>query len=228
MENPLHRPKGGALNSSGRESFGLTSKQITNMIGAAEHAGRIGLPLNRMVTIHWEQAGIMLAEMTRATGKFFDLLSKHWTRHGFRIAYIWVHENGAGKGGHCHVLLHAPAEIVPSITPKMKKWICRVSGRTYKKNTVYSRPIGPKLGVEKSQILVWLANLEQAVGYVVKGGSDDAIQDHGLDRVEAGGFIIGKRCGVSQNISDKARRKHAKPVLLAEWPDDNNSGLAKW
>jgi len=49
-------------------------------------------------------------------------------------------------------------------------------------------------------------NLEVALGYVLKGADPKAASQFGLERLEHGGRVIGKRCGTSQNIGAKARK----------------------
>ena len=45
------------------------------------------------------------------------------------------------------------------------------------------------------------------VGYLLKGAEPDAAQVLGLSKIEAGGRVIGKRCGWSENIGDAARAR---------------------
>ena len=64
--------RGGARNSAARQSQALRSGQIANLMAAEAHAAEIGLPFNRMITIHWEAAGVPLDGMAKATGRFID------------------------------------------------------------------------------------------------------------------------------------------------------------
>ncbi len=105
--------RGGARNLGGRESDALSAAGTANLTAAAAHAEAIGLPFTRMVTIHWEAAGVPLAGMPKATGRYIDLMTRAIARHGGRTAWLWTHENGDGKGGHCHLLVHVPAALVP-------------------------------------------------------------------------------------------------------------------
>jgi hypothetical protein len=50
-------------------------------------------------------------------------------------------------------------------------------------------------------------NLAVALGYVLKGASAEAAERFGMDRLEPGGLVIGKRCGTSQNIGKAARQR---------------------
>ena len=105
--------RGGARNRADRESDALTAAQIANLTAAERHAKKLGLPFTRMISIHWEAAGVPLAGMAKATGRFTDLMAKALagmaaTRHGSGRMRIAV-----PKGGHCHLLAHVPADLVP-------------------------------------------------------------------------------------------------------------------
>jgi len=160
-----------------------------------------------MITIHWETAGVPLDGMAKATGRFIDLLTKTIVRHGGKTAWLWVHEGGEKKGGHCHLLAHVPGELVPTITKLQRGWLRCITGRTYQSRVIRSRPIGGRLGVETANPALHAANLEVALEYLLKGADSEAAELHGLGRIEPGGLVIGKRCGTSQNIGAKARQK---------------------
>jgi hypothetical protein len=207
---PAHLPcstgRGGARNSADRESHALTTAQIGNLEAAERRAMAIGLPFTRMITIHWQAAGVALADMVKATGRFLDLLTKALARHKSKTAWLWILENGDNKGGHCHLLVHVPAALVLKLTKLQKGWLKRISGRDYVKGVIHSKPIGGRLGLETGNPELHAINLAVALGYVLKGANAEAATRFGLERLEAGGRIIGKRCGTSQNIGAKARR----------------------
>lgn len=198
--------RGGARNRADRESHALTVAQIANLKAAERHSRKLGLPFTRMLTIHWEGAGVPLAGMAKATGHLTDLLGKLLKRRGFQAAWLWVHENGDGKGGHCHLLAHVPAELVPTLSRLQLGWLRRITGRPYRARVIHSKPIGGRLGLEAGNPELHAANLESALAYILKGASPEAASQLGLERLEAGGRIIGKRCGTSQNIGTKARQ----------------------
>jgi hypothetical protein len=197
--------RGGARNTATRQSNALNQSHVANLIAATIHADAIGLPFTRMITVHWEQAGVELESMARATGRFIDLLSKTLTRHGKKAAALWVHENGHAKGGHCHILAHVPASLARIVTGLQRRWLRLITSRPYRAKVLHSRPIGPLLGLEQSNPALHAANLSDALSYVLKGANEDAAKAFGLVRLEPGGRIIGKRCGVTQNIGPKAR-----------------------
>ena len=148
--------------------------------------------------------------MAKATYRFTDLLTKALARHGSRTAWLWTHENvpgnGHDKGGHCHLLAHVPAALVPVVTALQRGWLRRITGQPYRARVIHSKPIGRRLGLETGNPDLHAVNLEAALAYVLKGASPDAASKFGLERLEPGGRIIGKRCGTSQNIGAKARK----------------------
>ncbi len=197
--------RGGARNLATRESHALSREHVRNLIEASIHADAIGLPLNRMITVHWEAAGVTLEGMARATGRFIELLSKALARHGSATAWLWVHENGVRKGGHCHILAYVPARLVPVVTRLQKRWLRTITGKPYRARVIHSDPIGRRLGLEGSNLALHAINRDAALSYVLKGADEAAATSFGLERLEPGGRIIGKRCGTSQNIGAKAR-----------------------
>lgn len=197
--------RGGARNRADRESHHLTAAQIANLKAAANHAAKIGLAFTRMITIHWEAAGVPLAGMARATGRYLDLLTKALARHGSKTAWLWVHEGGESKGGHCHILVHVPAHLVPVVMKSQRRWLRSITGKPYKNRVIHSSPIGGWLGLEVTNPDLHASNLVTALLYHLKGADPDAASVFGLTRLEHGGRVIGKRCGTSQNIGRKAR-----------------------
>lgn len=200
-----HPRRGGARNCRDRESHALTVRQVGDLIAAACHADDIGLPLNRMITVHWEAAGVHPTDIARANGRFLDLLGKAIARHEGLTAYLWLQESGVGKGGHCHILAHVPAAIVPLVARRQLGWLRAITGRRYLKRVIHSDPIGGRLGLETSNPALHAVNLAAALSYVLKGADDDAVMTSDLTRREPGGRCSGKRCGWSQNIGAKAR-----------------------
>lgn len=221
-ESVLKASRGGARNRADRQSQALNAGQIGNLLAAAAHAIRIDLPLNRMVTIHWEAAGVPLEGMAKATGHFLDLVAKTIARHGYRTAWLWVHENGAGKGGHCHALIHVPPKLAPIIAKRQRGWLRTITGRPYVARGIRSRPISGSLGRAGGDTTHYQENLKVALGYLVKCADPEAVRRFRLVRVEDGGLVIGKRCGTSQNIGAKAR-----DVLIDEERGPNRVGTSR-
>ena len=203
---PCCTNKGGARNRADRTSDALTVAQIAHLTAAERHSRAIGLPFTRMITIHWQAAGVALGDMVKATGRFLDLLTKALARHKSKTAWLWTLENGDRKGGHCHLLVHVPAALVSLLTRLQKGWLRRIAGTAYRSRVIHSKPIGRLLGLEVGNPELHAVNLADAFGYLLKGADAQAAEKFALTRLEPGGRIIGKRCGISQNISAKARK----------------------
>lgn len=205
---------GGARNRADRTGDVLTLAKAQAIIGAAYHAIKIGLPFNRFVTIHLERAGIADAEAAVSVGSIMKLATD-WTRkQGQVLTYSWVRENDAGngsKGSHVHLLCHCP-DTLP-IGRMWQRWLRQVSGARYRTKTIKCERIGGTLNSYACAPAVYLQNLDRVLAYVVKGVSPDDAATLGLPRQQAGGRIIGKRAGWSQNVGAKARVLDAKPAV---------------
>lgn len=203
--------RGGARNRADRESDALTAAQIANLRAAQRHADAIGLPFTRMISIHWQLAGVPLAGMVKATGRFTDLMAKALARHGSATSWLWTHENVPGndyeKGWHCHLLAHVPAALVPIVTALQRGWLRRITGQPYRATVIYSKPIGGRLGLEAGNPELHAVNLAVAFAYICKGAPQAILDRFDIEREHRpGGRVIGKRCGTSQNIGAKARK----------------------
>src|SRR3546814_12785741 len=105
-----------------------------------------------MISIHWQAAGVPLAVMAKATGRFTDLMAKALARHGSGTAWLWTHENvpgnGHDKGGHCPMLAYVPADLVPVVNALQRGWLRRIHGQPYRARVVHSKPIGGRRGLD--------------------------------------------------------------------------------
>lgn len=184
---------GGARNRADRSSLGLTIKQSLALIGAAHRAVVIDKPLNRWMTIHWEAAGLSDDQAMRATSAFL----KYWREWlGGETAYVWVRENGGGKGSHLHLLAHLPAHRVWS-GRRGTKWIELITGDRYKAHVILTKRIA---GAGQPDGKLYDENLRAVLAYALKGALPEVAEALGICR-QPGGPVIGKRCGTSRNLS---------------------------
>lgn len=226
-EEAHRRGWGGARNSTDRTSESLTENECLKIIAAAQFAVRVGLPLNRHVTIHWEQAGIADERAAWATGRFLKLagdwlakranLKNNQTKSS-RLAWAWVRENGDSKGSHVHILLHCPPELARSFSAMQRRWLGRISGERYRTRTIRTARIGGTLNAANSMPAAYSENLANVVGYVLKGASSDAAVRLGLSRLESGGRVIGKRAATSENLGLAAHHKRLGNTGAARLP----------
>jgi len=196
---PLAR--GGARNRAGRRSDALRTDQVQSLMTSAAFAETLGLPLSRFTTIHWERAGV--SDGMKATTAFKTELTKQAARRGYTVAFLWVRENGPGKGDHVHILWHGP-EDWPDLERCLRRAM-KAAGAVNRKGVRRTLSVGRSLRAALAGGPDYIANLGAVVGYMVKGASPAAMRTLGLDRSEPGGVVIGKRCGVSENIGETAR-----------------------
>jgi len=216
---------GGRRNSASRTSSSISLDQAAQIIEAAQFAAAIGLPFNRHVTIHWEQAGIPDSEAAKATGRFLKLAGDWIAKRGGRIAWAWVRENGDGKGSHVHILLHLQANKITAKNRKLpatdntarkqrarlgnmpRRWLRSITGKPYRAGTIKTQRIGGTAEAAQTAPAAYQENLAAVVGYILKGACPAAVRALGLMRLEAGGTIIGKRAATSQNTGRAARAR---------------------
>lgn len=204
--NPTLSRWGGARNRTDRVSYYLSLSKAHGIIAGAYQAIKIGLPFNRFVTIHFERAGLADVDAAQAIGRMMKLATDWARKQGQVIAYAWVRENDAGdgsKGSHVHILFHCP-DTIP-IGRMWQRWLRKVTGKPYRAKAVKSLRIGGTLNAHATTPAGYLQNLDRVLAYVCKGASKIDAATLGLPRQEAGGRIIGKRAGWSQNVGAKSR-----------------------
>lgn len=194
---------GGARNSALRTSSHLTLKRCLELLEAADHAARLGLPFNRHWTVHYEKAGIAEADATRFIGKLLKLLGDFARARNAQRAAIWAREGGPSKGGHVHILLHIPAAL--RLTGKTRLWV-RLAGGTAKQGVSFIRSVAGNVAAAESQSEHYWHNAEVVRCYLLKGADELAGKALGLE-VSDQGIVVGKRSGTTQNIGKAARGK---------------------
>ncbi|WP_397589634.1 hypothetical protein [Sphingorhabdus sp.] len=179
----------------------LTLRQAQGLIAAAQYALHIGKPLTRHLTVRLEQQGIIDVDAVKAIGRLITLLRDHVRKTiGGDIAYIWTREHGPIIGGHVHILLHLPAGYMWQ-GQRVQRWMQLISDRSYQAGTIKTTRIGRTVNAHESNLVLYLANLAEVVGYLIKGTAPYASAALKLERVKAQGRVIGKRCGRSINIT---------------------------
>jgi len=197
--------RGGARNRSSRRTLAISDKADENLNDAAAFAKAAGMPFNRHTTIHWESAGV--TDAAAATRHFMKVLARLIRARGYAFAGLWARENGPDKGEHVHILWHGPEDL-----PELSGWLRRIMkacGARRKAGVYYTRAVGRVLGAASAGGADYQVNLDAIVDYLRKGADGELLAS--LDRRrEPGGEIVGKRCGVTQNIDKAARAKAAR------------------
>jgi hypothetical protein len=208
----IYRNSTGALHGStaplrkGRRSTALRAKDCENLILAAEHAMRIGKPLNRMLTVHFDAAGI--SDPVKATGQLLKLMGDWLRCYNSAITAVWVREAGASKGEHVHILLSVPPPILRSFTRMQRGWFRKI-GAAWKRGVYKSRPIGGshRAAFNEASTDLYKQALTGALHYLLKGADAKARATHRISKRGDGGQLWGKRCGTTENIGRTARSR---------------------
>lgn len=211
----IYRNSIGALHGSarshrkGRRSTALRSKDCESLILAAEHANHIGKPLNRMLTVHFDAAGI--SDPVKATGQLLKLMGDWLRCYNSAITAVWVREAGPAKGEHVHILLSVPPPILRSFTRMQRGWFKKI-GAAWKLGVYLSRPIGGshKVAFSEASTNLYQQALTGALHYLLKGADAKARAAHGISRRDEGGELWGKRCGITENIGRAARLRSGR------------------
>jgi hypothetical protein len=203
---------GGARNRADRLSDHLPHAKARAIIAAAYRAQSIGKPFTRFITVHWQGAGIGDDGAAWATGRLIKLAADWAASKGERLFWAWVRENDTGdgsKGSHIHILLNAPDGL--PIGRMWRRWLRRITGKPYRRNTIKSVSIGGSLRTAYTSPERYAVNLAAVLAYVCKGvhSADGAIL--GLPRTEPGGLIIGKRAAWSQSLGANSRFLSGNP-----------------
>lgn len=193
---------GGARNRADRSSQHLSLSQCRAMLAAAQHAADIGRRFNRHWIIHYQRAGIAEHDAARFVGRLLKLAGDYARRGKGKMTAIWVRENGEGKGGHVHILLHLPSHL--STVGKTRRWVGLAGGRCHA-GVSHMRAIAGRVKAADSPSAHYQRNVEAVRDYLMKGASREAGIALGLARFDHAGLIIGKRCGWTQDIGQAAR-----------------------
>jgi hypothetical protein len=193
---------GGARNRAARTSEYIKLAAALELVDAARWAIAAGVPFNRHLTVHWALGGINDRDASAATGRLVKLIGDWVRKRGGRFAHAWVREMGRRKGSHVHILLHIPKNL--RLGHMTSRWVRSILGRT-KKGTIKTRAIGGTAKAAFSGSDWYEDNLAAVVAYLLKGVSVEAGEALGLDSAAAGGWIIGKRIAISQNLRPAGR-----------------------
>jgi hypothetical protein len=199
-----------------RRTLAIPTQGALNVYAAVWFAREIGLPLNRHTTIHWERGGV--SDALAATSHFLALASAWVRSRGAGFAYVWVRESGPNKGEHVHILLRVPPDLAEDFKRRQRGWL-KACGAAWRKGVVHSERIGFSLRHADQAGYsgeTYAANLGEVLDYILKGAGRVARKRLGLRRCEPGGLITGKRCGVSLNIGQQARRREFALGVSAE------------
>jgi len=167
----------------------LTQKQVKTLFKASERAYELGCPLNRFITIHYDD----YADRKRPQKFVTDYLehTRKWLqRRAIPVAYLYTLENGKYKGIHVHLLIHIPNHHYRVYKGDMARWL---PFEVKKPRIVFKRIQYPTFGELSS-----LHGVYGTLRYMSKGIAPKT----SLNDIKAinQGEIMGRRWGIAKAL----------------------------
>lgn len=190
----------GSLHAAGRGSLRLTDEEVMRALRLVEYSNAIGTPLNRLVTILWERAGITDAEA--ATASFVKSLTDHLRRQGFEGPYLWSMENGPRQGVHVHILHHLPPELGRTVGYRHRGWLASLGAR-YGNKVINSKVITGRLSAFRGSAYArarFFKEQQSTVAYLLKCCSFEMRNHMRSSHSVRSSFVVGRRLGMSHII----------------------------
>jgi hypothetical protein len=180
----------------------VTLRQSSNLMEALAFARKIGTPLNTHATIHWIGTKAGDDPDGRRSAKVREGFDKWLLRHGVPggLTAVWVRERllgGSGGVDHDHMLFHLAHAFMcgrkhVEVVRSLERLIDRHGDGNFADFTLK---------------LTFPPNPDGL--YLLKGGGPDVWRKFGVPTMwrASQGVIIGKRCGVTENVGLAARKR---------------------
>ena len=178
----------------------ISMRRASNIMEAVAFAKSIGLPLVAHLTIHWSLTDIGDDPDGKLFAKVREGLDKWLNRQGIEFAAAWARERqcrGQSDVEHCHLLFHLPVAYhggakMLQVKTAISRLVELHGGGIFHENAIDVRTHSDPDGK-----------------YLIKGGGSKVWKRFRLrkDHRRLQGVIHGKRCGVTENIGESARRR---------------------
>lgn len=169
------------------ENHYLTKQHVKKLYTAGERAFNNKTPLNRFITIHYDD----IADK-KYPQKFITKLLEHtrkWLqRRGLEVAYLWVIENAPIKGIHVHLMINIPEGHQVAYKKALRKWLPFEWSKT---RVDIKRTQHPQFGKLHS-----LSGLYGRLRYVCKGVDPNQAIFNITPKYQ--GKVFGRRWGISR------------------------------
>ena len=175
----------------------ISIQQAANIMEAVSFAKAIGLPLVAHLTIDWDATEVGDDPDGKLFAKVREGLDKWLQRRGMEFAGAWARECPGGDAEHCHLLFHLPLAYRHGLkVDQLEAEVCRL----------VDRHGGGVCGDDAIKLVLW-PNPDGK--YLIKGGGPKVWTRFRLrkEHRRLQGRIHGKRCGTTENIGARARRR---------------------
>jgi hypothetical protein len=180
-----------------RISHFINRRPAVNIHHATRYSERIGLPLNRFITINFSLAGCSPQQAVPLLQKMITQRFAPWLRRTASTAveipptYVWCMEASGGTLA-AHIVLHMPDALMAEFERRLRRWLCGLFGTDRLEPSV--------LQIQRVPNLIGLKR------YILKG-VDPAWGAHLAVNPVPQGLVIGKRSGFSKNLGPAARTR---------------------
>jgi hypothetical protein len=178
----------------------IALRHVRRLTNSNAYAAAHGMPLTAHVTIHFRLAeGFTREAWARFQTRLLDKASRWLKRQGVPVAFVWTREDGPRKGPHLHLLIHLPRRLWGAFHRFL------LSAGRFQTADGTSEAIVISGGQWGMLVETMRAG---ALRYVLKSlsASPGTLDALGI-RPHATKPMLLQRCGVSNTLSQKARRE---------------------
>jgi len=215
-------------NHRSRRSDYMKSAQALDLLEAALHAQRIGLPLNYHIVINFAAARTT-RRAQEIVSHYLRLIGQWLVKRGVQSTFLWAlehaedtDEHSFDTGEHVHILLHCPPELAREFAAKARSHWLAIVGGTPRRGALRSKRFALFPRDPSFTLAGYDVRLKGVLRYLLKtlDPSDRSNLDGYLPkslrqptaellkvRTKRHLPIEGRRCSRSNNISKKAREQ---------------------
>ena len=168
-----------------------------------------GYPINALITVSWEKAGIP-GDPLKSHQAVIDAFYQFLYRNGIPAIYFWVRENGRRYGEHTHLAFHIPKYLRGKVRTVVCEAIKRLGGSPRKTGVRGIVKLSRDHFVSQRPV----ATTYPLIEYLLKGTDKETAAKFGLiSNLGKAGQVAGKRIGQSKEIrriAKEASERHEK------------------
>jgi hypothetical protein len=178
--------------------------QAKNFIDGVVFARQQGTPLGHCLNFNCDLLGVQSDSFI----KHFTKLASDWLRpQGIPPTWNYMRENPGDNKPNVHLTMHIPPGVRKEFVSRQTSWALTASGRSrLRPKSVVTRYVGIERG-QPFRIITddeYVDHAEVWFRYLLKGAEEWICDDLNMAH-HPQGEVIGRRLGMSENISAKAR-----------------------
>ena len=176
--------------------------QVRGLQAATSYAEEIGRPLDACIDINWSRTSWEDDPEGEALERTIKKLRRWLSRQDEELYAIWVRENPPKKGPGAHLMLHLPRRLLKPLK-EIAMDLLPEGCRDTDGKAVWVHPAGTTSFARMSRVL-----------YLSKGINPGRVCETLGIKPQDQGRVIGKRCGMTENLGPTAQRRHREVAVL--------------